>query len=169
MSLAQPACRALLAVVFAVAVVGKARSRTAFALFVGSLADHRWLPARLRGAAAVSTLAAETAVVVLMVPAGRPGALLALGLLAAFTGVTLRAGRAGDCQCFGTGAAGSGPGAFVARNVTLALAAVAVVLLPGGPVASGPGAVAVLSGAVAGLAVTRWDDLAYLLRRPATG
>ncbi|WP_354645353.1 MauE/DoxX family redox-associated membrane protein [Kitasatospora camelliae] len=165
-------CRALLAVVFVVAVAGKARSRASVAAFTASLADFRWLPARLRSPVAVGTLTAEAAAVVLLAVAARAGAAAVLALLSVFTVATLRAGRAADCGCFtsgraASGRAASGAGAFLGRNALLAVAALAVVSGPDRPVAPAPGAVAVLAGAAVGLLVTRWDDLAYLLRGPA--
>ncbi|WBP91402.1 MauE/DoxX family redox-associated membrane protein [Kitasatospora cathayae] len=161
------ACRALLAVVFAVAVAGKARSRTAFGAFSAGLADFSWIPASTRNGVALVTLLTETFTAVLLIATARFGALLALALLAVFTIATVRAGRAGSCQCFGVAdaAAGSTVGAFLARNALLAVTALAVVLLPDGPVSAVIGLASVAVGAGAGAVVTRWDDLVYLLRR----
>ncbi|MEV8100273.1 MauE/DoxX family redox-associated membrane protein [Kitasatospora sp. NPDC085879] len=168
MSYAQLGCRALLAVVFAVAVAGKARNRATVAAFAAGLADFPWIPARLRGPVAIATLAAESVTVTLLAGAARAGAALALGVLVLFTVATLAAGRAGDCHCFGSARVTSGSRrTFLGRNALLALVALAVVLLPGGPVAMAPGTVSLVAGVATGLVVTRWEDLAYLFRGPA--
>ncbi|MEU6236135.1 MauE/DoxX family redox-associated membrane protein [Kitasatospora sp. NPDC047058] len=169
MTMLQLAARALLVVVFGAALVGKARSRAALAAFAADLADFRWLPAGLRRPAAVGVIAAEVAAVVLLATVRQAGAVLTLGLLAAFTVATLQAGRAADCRCFGAarrGARGSARG-FVLRNSLLAAGALAAALAPGGGVAPALAAAALAAGAGAGAVIVRWDDIAYLFQGPA--
>jgi uncharacterized membrane protein YphA (DoxX/SURF4 family) len=161
--------RLLLALVFVVAVIGKLRSRTVFAEFVGSVRQFgvpaRWAPPTARLAVTV-----EAAVVVLLaVPRTVPaGLLLAAGLLGVLTAAivgALRRGARPACRCFGAGDAPIG-GRHVARN--LALATVALLGLLGWATSTGPPpsaptvllavGVAVLLAAV----VIRLDDLVAL-------
>lgn len=161
------ACRALLAVVFLLAVVGKAHSRTAFKTFAAGLADFSWLPASARRALAMATLLIETtASVLLAVAAPRLGALLALALLAVFTAATVQAGRTESCQCFGASNApgGGGMSTFLTRNALLATAALIVGTLPTGSLSPAKEVTALITGAGAGALITRWDDLRYLFR-----
>ncbi|MGW4891993.1 MauE/DoxX family redox-associated membrane protein [Kitasatospora sp. NPDC004240] len=170
MTMLQLAARALLVVVFGAALVSKARSRAALAAFAADLADFRWLPAGLRRPTAVGVIAAEVATVALLVAVRQAGAAVTLVLLAGFTAATLQAGRAADCRCFGVAkpAAGGSATGFVLRNCLLAAGAIAVALAPDGEVAPALAAAALALGAVAGAAIVRWDDLAYLFRGPAT-
>ncbi|GAA2354497.1 hypothetical protein Cme02nite_47560 [Catellatospora methionotrophica] len=159
------AARAVLGVVFAVALVGKlatGRGRREFVDGIGAYGvGFRW-----RGPVAYAVLVVELALVVALAAPGGDvvGLAAALGVLAVFTVATVRSGSAGDCHCFG--AAGRGTtGSFVARNVLLM--AVAAVGLGCAAVADGtPDTVgtvlAVGIGALAAVLVTRWDDLAAL-------
>ena len=98
------------ALAFALSSAGKATSRTAFERAIG---DLRLVPRRLTQPIALGVLAAEMAVVVLIIIGGlvpgtallRAGFLLALGLLVLFTAVLLSAlarRLATACACFGS-------------------------------------------------------------------
>lgn len=124
--------RFALAAVFAVAAAGKLAdlrgSRAAMAGF--------GVPVRVAAAAGTLLPLAELAVAAALIPAGsaRWGAAGALVLLASFIGAVARAlsqGRAPDCHCFGQIHATPAGWGTLARNV--ALAAVATVILVGGP------------------------------------
>ncbi|MER5768476.1 MauE/DoxX family redox-associated membrane protein [Streptomyces sp. NPDC001985] len=168
------ACRILLIGVFLTAVAGKARSRTAFAAFERSLAGLGLLPARLSRAVAVSVIAAESATVVLLVPAPTVplgfalGALLLLGFSAGIA-LALRRGRRAPCRCFGASAAPLGP-VHVVRNLLLAAAGAAgAVLVAAGPADGWPphpggAAIACASALVVVVLTVRLDDLTELLR-----
>jgi hypothetical protein len=163
-------CRALLGVVFAVAVVGKARSRAAFKAFVDSLAAFGWLPAGRRRLVAIMVVVVEAITVVLVaVPVtAAAGLALAGGTLAAFTASAWRQARIGRpvrCRCFGTDGGEFGSAQLVRNGLLLATAIVGLVaaaLAGTGPVAVPGAALAVALGALAGLLVTRWDDLAFV-------
>lgn len=95
--------RAALAVVFALALVGKLLNPPAM---VESIQAVGWVPAWLAGPAAVLVLLLEAAAVPLLLSRrGRPlGALLSLVLGGLFLGVTsfkILRGVGGDCACFG--------------------------------------------------------------------
>ena len=96
------AARVVLAAVFVAAAIGKVRDRA------GTVQSARGLgvPARVAGPVAVALPIVELlSAVLLVVPStSRLGALLALGLLGAFSvaiGIALRAGRTPSCHCFG--------------------------------------------------------------------
>lgn len=165
-------CRALLTVVFAAAVTGKIRPAD-FAGFVASLAPIRWIGAAARRPAAVATVAAEAATILLLWIPGTTvaGYLLAVGALAAFTATLvtgLRQGTSLRCRCFGYDAGPVRPH-HVARNLglgvvaVLGLATAATTMMVTDPAGW---AIAALVGAVAGLVTIRWDDLAFLLSSP---
>lgn len=177
MSYLDPACRGLLAAVFLLAVVGKVRTRAAFAAFAGSLADVSLLPARARRAAAVAVVAAETATAVLLaVPltaAAVAGFALAFGLLAGFAGAVWLSLRRGDrirCLCFGSEAGPMDRGHVLRNSVLAAVALVGLIssLTSGAGAAPAPAGVLAAAGAGAALGalLTRWDDLRYLLSSP---
>ncbi len=158
--------RALLAVVFFAAVVGKARSRQGFAEFRDTVAaiGPRWLPAGPAGGAVVAGEAA--AVVLLAVPGTRlAGYAFAAVLLALFCAGIARAvltRQSVRCQCFGSGGGLLGPRHLV-RNTLLIAVAVAGALA-GGAAPSAPAVlVALVTGAFLGLLTTRWEDVAFLL------
>lgn len=120
MDLALVAARLLLAVVFAVAGLGKLTDRAGSRQ---ALTDFG-VPPAFAGPLGRALPLAELAVAVLLVPTATAwwGALAAVGLLSAFTAAlvgTLAQGRAPDCRCFGQFAAAPIGPATVARNVVL--------------------------------------------------
>ncbi|MFB9236646.1 MauE/DoxX family redox-associated membrane protein [Plantactinospora siamensis] len=163
--------RLLLALVFLAAVVGKLRSRAAFAGFVGSVEAFGLLPRRRVRPVAGLAVAVEAAVVPLLaVPAAAPaGYAAAAALLAVLTGAilaALRRGRRPACHCFGTAGAPIGP-RHVVRNVLLFLVAAAGLaaspMAGAGPPAGAAGRLLALAAAAPLAAlVVRLDDLAAL-------
>ncbi|GAA2591172.1 hypothetical protein GCM10010399_22020 [Dactylosporangium fulvum] len=165
MLLAIALCRALLGIVFAVAVVGKLRRFTAFTT---TLTAFGWVPARFRTSLAFVVVAVECLIVGLVaVPATVPfGFLLAAVTLAAFSLAVLQSLRTGGsvrCECFGADGGEMGAPQLVRNGVLLAVATTGAALTVSGPAGSTnlPG---LATGLVAGLVITRWDDLVYLLR-----
>ncbi|MFI1379947.1 MauE/DoxX family redox-associated membrane protein [Embleya sp. NPDC020886] len=171
MESAAMACRTLLVVVFAVAVVSKLRSAASFAAFVRSVRAFVALSPRRGRAAARLVAGAEAAAVVLLLssgPAALVGFALAGCLLAAFTlamAASLRRGVRVSCRCFGASATDTGP-LQLARNGFLVVVAIigAVGTSRGLPDAPGALAVTVGIGLVAGVVVTVLDDISELLR-----
>ncbi|MBL7260293.1 MauE/DoxX family redox-associated membrane protein [Paractinoplanes lichenicola] len=169
------AARALLAVVFAVAVAGKVSSRSNWVDFVASLHTMKIIRRSWIREAAVATVLAETAIVVLaLVPvraAGTSAFVVAAGLLAVLTlavTVVVRRGTTVTCRCLGASDTPLGL-RHVARNsalVAVALLGLVGSLTPGGFQAPMVAAAA-SAGLFLGLLVTRWDDLATLVRSPA--
>lgn len=163
------ACRLALAAVFAVAAGGKLRDRAARARFVTALGDFG-LPRALVGVTLATTIAlAELAAAGSMLGLPRAGYPLALALLACFTAAiaaVVRRGATTACRCFGATDAPVGP-SHLARNAVLATIAVVGVFAhltaPGGIASGAPEIAAGALGALIGLALTRWDDLAFLL------
>ncbi|GAA3145440.1 hypothetical protein GCM10010466_40630 [Planomonospora alba] len=163
-------CRALLAVVFAVAVAGKVRGRAAFGEFVSSIAVLGVLPRRASAAAAYALTAAEAAAVLLLAwpPAVPVGFAAAVGTLAVLTGgvlAALRRGRRVPCRCFGASAAPLGR-VHVVRNLVLAALGCAGLAAWAAAGASAPHpagvALAIAAAGVGALLVVRLDDLMEL-------
>lgn len=162
------ACRISLATMFAVAAIGKLRSRDAFRAFVSSLAPFGIPPRLAKPPLAASLIAAELAAAAALATAPRPGGLLAATLLAGFAlGIAhvVRRGAAVRCRCFGAGGAAVGR-AHLARNLVLAALALAVALVaPAAPLRWSTDPDVVLASAAGiglGALLTRWDDLAFL-------
>lgn len=162
--------RLTLALVFLAAVLGKVRSRAAFAEFARSVDQFGLLP-RTRVAAVVRlAVAAEAAVVVLLaVPAAaHAGYVLAVGLLGVLSAAilaALRRGRRPACRCFGAGGAPLDARHVLRNAVLLALAVLGWAVLQ----APSPGPLrpaGVLLGLAAAVPVAalviRLDDLAAL-------
>ena len=158
-------CGAVLVVVFAAAVIGKARDPAAFAR---SLVETRLVTRRWRTWVATGVLVTETAVVVLLLVPGLAvyGFAAATALSAALTavaGITVARRVQAPCLCFGGPAQPMGP-VHVVRNAVLTGTGV-LGLLTGGPAAQFEGvAVAALTGAVGALLLIRLDDLRSVFR-----
>jgi uncharacterized membrane protein YphA (DoxX/SURF4 family) len=162
-------CRALLAVVLAAAATGKLRRRD-FEAFTVALRGFG-VPARLaRAPLAALVVVLEVTAAVLLVAAPSAGYALALGLIAAFTVALRRVVRSGQqvaCRCFGASTAPVGVAHLVRNGALLAvigLGIVAEALADGEPSALAVRLVAIACGALAGAGITRWDDLAYVVR-----
>ncbi|GHJ43351.1 hypothetical protein Cs7R123_06930 [Catellatospora sp. TT07R-123] len=166
------ACRLLLATVFAIALVGKVSSRSAWVAFELSLRDMDVVPESRRPAAARASAATEAVIIVcLLIPgrvAGAVGFLLAAGLLAVFAvaiAAVVRRKRAVACRCFGASATPLS-GRHIARNVSLIAVAIAGAVATTAT-AELPLPAAVLAGvvgALVGMLVAALDDLVALLR-----
>lgn len=164
--------RCALGVVFAIAVAGKVSGREAFRSFARSLADMRILPARLITPVAAASAVVEALVIVLVaIPlrwAGQAAFAVAVGVLVALTAaivLSLRNGNRAPCRCFGASRTPLGM-RHVVRNALLLV--VAILGLVGAYTAGGftvPATiVAAVAGAVAGVTMTAYDDLAELVR-----
>lgn len=167
-------CRALLAVVLGAAVIGKLRRR-AFESFTVSLRAFGLPAALARPSVAALLVAVEAAAAVLLVVAPAVGYALALALIAAFTAVLRRVVHSGQrvaCWCFGASTTPVGVSHLV-RNASLL--AVAGLGIAAGALADGEAAalpvrlVALACGVLAGAAIARWDDLAYVVRPAHAG
>ncbi|MFC8195727.1 MauE/DoxX family redox-associated membrane protein [Streptomyces sp. NPDC057298] len=164
-------CRALLLVVFVVAVAGKIRNRGAFAGFSSSIVALRLLSRRRSVVAAAAVVGVELATTVMLAVTRTAlvGLVVAISLLLAFvTGITvaLRGGQAVPCRCLGASTASLGP-IHIVRN--LALAAIGGAGLAAGLTATrawpghpGGTAVTLAMALVGALLVIRFDDLAFL-------
>ncbi|NUW31282.1 methylamine utilization protein MauE [Nonomuraea sp. SMC257] len=162
-------CAWLIAVVFAITAVSKARDLDGFAR---SLPDLVPVSRALRRPLAVLVAALEGLVaLVVAVPllAGVPdvaafGLALAFVLLAAFTvaiAVALRRGRRAPCRCFGASAAPLGPRHLV-RNGLLITATLLGLALPMGTPALAGVVVAGVAGLIGAILVAAFDDLVDL-------
>lgn len=168
-------CRALLGVVFLVAVISKLSSRSAFAEFKQSVAAMRLVPSPVTAAAAVATVIGEALITVLLaVPTratGLTGFSLAAVLLAVFAvGITfsVRQGNTAPCRCFGRSSTPLGR-LHVWRNIFLVLTALIgsiATTMPAGPVEAAPTLTALFAGLIAGGVVVSLDDIAYLFGPP---
>jgi hypothetical protein len=169
------ASRCVIGAVFAVSLVSKLRSRTAFREFAGWLASLPVLPPRTRRVAAVVLAAAETAVLLLValpwtVVGGLAIAAVLLMALTAGVAATMRAGTSAPCQCFGR--SGSPLSSrHVVRNLALsvlaAVGAVAVVASASSTIHPAGLAVSLGAAAVVALVVLFMDDLAALMNEGA--
>ncbi|MET7464362.1 MauE/DoxX family redox-associated membrane protein [Nonomuraea sp. NPDC005501] len=166
-------CAWLIAVVFAITAVSKARDLAGFAR---SLPDLVPVPRALTRPLAVVVAALEGLVALLVaVPlvAGVSGVVayglgLALLLLAAFTvaiAVALRRGRRAPCRCFGASAAPLGARHLV-RNGLLIIAAALGLLQPAGSPALAGVVVAGVAGLIGAILVAAFDDLVDLFAGP---
>ncbi|GAA3613563.1 methylamine utilization protein MauE [Nonomuraea rosea] len=168
------ASRLLLLTVFALALVSKVSSRRAWGEFAESLRAMAVVGDTKVPVAAAGAAAAEGGVIVLAaVPlrwAGSAAFILAAGLLGCLTVavvMVVRRGNAVACRCFGASQTPLGL-SHVVRNVVLVVIAL---LGLAGSLANGSfdpalSAIAGVFGAVLGLLITRWDDLASLLVSP---
>jgi hypothetical protein len=170
-------CRCAVGLVFVASILGKARGRKPYADFVratgrlGSGWLTSWIPA---GVLAGGVIAAEAAVVVLLVPPGSTwvGFVLAGLLAVAFAAAVAAALRRGDhapCNCFGVSARPISR-VHLVRNVVLV--AVAALGLAADGVAVDPAepagvVAAVVAGVVVAAVVVRADDLAELFQPAA--
>jgi hypothetical protein len=163
-------CQAALVGVFFFSIAGKVRNRHAYDEFVSSVIAMQVLPQPWTRLAAIATIAAEVATLVLLaIPATVPaGFLVAAGLLTVFTSAILtaiRRGRGAPCRCFGASTTPLGR-IHVVRNLVL-LAACLVGLAS---IANGSGNAPHPSGllislgaaAITLLFVLRLDDLVSL-------
>src|SRR6185369_13989938 len=163
-------CRALVAVVLGVAAVSKLRDLEGF---TEALRDFG-VPARLARPPLAAVIAALEAIsVALLVGAPGLGDALAFALLAIFTVGLARVSRSGRqvaCRCFGMRTAPVGAAQLVRNTVILAVIGIGVAarLASHAALALPTQAIAVACGALAGAAIVRWDDLAYLVRPPAS-
>lgn len=166
------AIRALLAVVFVAAFLGKAWGRASYPAFVRSLRQMNVVPEAILRPVAALTVTAEAAVVpLLLVPSrwtGTAGFALAGVLLATFTAVvarTVHGERRTPCRCFGASEEPLG-GRHVIRNAALTLAAglgLATSAAPG-ELQWAAASLAILAGMLAGALVAAFDDLVALYR-----
>jgi hypothetical protein len=167
MTAVELACRAAIAVVLAAAAVGKLASPTTRRELATTMAAMG-LPHAIAtplGAGAVAMAEAITVVALAFAP--RAGYVLAVALVAGFTlGLVsaLRRRAAVACHCFGAAAGPIGARHLVRNALLLAIAATGA-LAPTGDATW----LAAIPGAIAGVAITAWDELAFALTSPATG
>lgn len=168
MQLIEIAIRTGLAAVFTIAAASKLRSRAAFDDFVDTLPELG--SSRLATVAGAAVVTLELAAPVLLFASPRAGLVLVLALLGVFTAVmvvTLRAGGSMTCRCFGASEQPIGAG-HVVRNALMIAAAAGAAWLSGGDTPHLEAAevgVAMALGAISGVLITRWDDLAFVFGR----
>jgi hypothetical protein len=164
-------CRALLAVLLGLALIGKVSSASAWRGFTDSLTELPLLPKRRHPELAVTVAAAEgVATVLLVLPGtGLAGLALAAVVLTAFTivpAVSLRRGVQLTCRCFGFREAKMGLSHVLRNGVALCAAIVGIAASQ----AVGPtpawGPVSIGLGVLVGIIFVGWDEIAYLLRPP---
>ncbi|GAA2588845.1 methylamine utilization protein MauE [Dactylosporangium fulvum] len=161
--------RCLIGAVFAIAVVSKLRAPGAF---VTSVRQMEVLPTGWAPPVAVAVVVGEAAVVLAMVRAPLPGfagAMLLLGGFTAAVAVAMRRGKPATCRCFGTAGAPFGR-RHVMRNLALIACAGAGGALAAAGVTDVTGrmlALAMPAALLSAVAVTRLDDLMFLLFTPA--
>lgn len=164
------ALRALLSAVFVLSAASKCYrqpARSGFADAVAKLAPLVW---RIRHGVAGAVTAAEAGIAVLLIllHSSDAGFVVALGVLSVFSavvGVAVVRGRRVRCRCFGEDGTVVGLG-HLARNATLMVVALLGLVVGSQdlPAAHADGAVlAVGCGILAGLVLTRWDDLLFLV------
>ncbi len=162
------ACRGLLLVVFAVAVVGKAASGSRRRSFAASLAGFGVGP-RARDPVAAAVIAGELVTVALLAIAPASGYAAAAAVLIVMTLAIARAiasGAPAVCRCFGGSDSALGLHHVVRNALLVGVSALALVASSSGAGASLADAaswLAALAGAAAGALVTRWDDIVYAL------
>lgn len=175
MTYAADVLRVCVAVVFATAVHSKVRSRLALVEFEESLASVSSWVARHAHATAYAIIGGETACVLLLAldPVARLGFVIAGFMMAAFTVQTWRIAhdqRDVVCRCFGADGSRITARHVVRNLVTSGIVALGIFATFGSRGMTGEPAggvvLAAACGAVLGVLVTRWDDLAFLLLGP---
>lgn len=169
MTYVEVASRLLLVTVFGFALAGKVAGRRAWAGFVESVAE---MGVAGGAAVAVAVAVAEGAVAVLLLTpaswAGTAGFTLAAGLLGCFTvavALVIRRGDVVPCRCFGPSRTPIGTPQLVRDLVLVAVSLIGLAAsLLDGPFDPVLGTLAGVLGAVLGLLITRWEDLAALVR-----
>jgi len=172
MQLIEIGVRAALGAVFAIAAGSKLRSRAAFDEFIDTLPEIGPLRGERLTVVGAAVVALELAAPVLLVVHPRAGLALVLGLVGAFTTamvVSLRRGAPLTCRCFGASAQPIGAGHVVRNALLLAATALATAAAwlgeRGAPSADlAEVAIAAALGAIAGVLITRWDDLVFVYR-----
>lgn len=159
----------MLAVVFALAALGKARGRKSFEDFIQTLGNFGFPPSWAGSPLAAALILTEAASALLLLMGMAAGYALALALLGGFTlGIAwvLRRGDKVACRCFGASKTPVGAAHLVRNGLLLAITVLGAMSHGGEPLPAGLGAVAGTVGVLAGLFVTRWDDLVFLFRGP---
>ena len=162
--------RALLVTVFALAALGKLRSRRAFAEFVRSLLGFGGLTYIGWSLIATALVVTEAMTVLLLFVVPALGFLISLLLLSSFMAFSwgaIRRGRQSDCRCFGT-TGGILTASHLVRDGLLLLVATFGLMTQLFADAPLPFSTLVLTfgiGALGGLVVSRWTDLMFVLRR----
>ncbi len=166
-------CQALLALVFAIACVSKARGRASFAGFTDAVVALGRVsrPRATWMAAGIIALEGATVLLLLVPGWGSAGLWVAAVLLTGFTYAIARALRDGTavaCRCFGTsGDHATGPAQLVRNALLFAAVALAVPGVPGAGSLSWQGWFAAwLIGAVCAVVVVTGDEV-VALSRPA--
>ncbi|GGS94820.1 MauE/DoxX family redox-associated membrane protein [Streptomyces violaceus] len=164
-------CQALLALVFAIACVSKARGRASFAGFTDAVVALGRVSRPWATWVAAGIIALEGAtVLLLLVPGwGSAGLWVAAVLLTGFTYAIARALRDGTavaCRCFGaSGDPATGPAQLVRNALLFAAVALAVPEVTGAGSLSWQGWFAAwLIGAVCAVVVVTGDEVVALLR-----
>ncbi|GAB1646593.1 MauE/DoxX family redox-associated membrane protein [Krasilnikovia sp. MM14-A1259] len=170
------AVRCLITVVFLAAVVGKVATRAGFAAFVESVHALRLLPSPLVRPAALGTIAAEFAVLVLLwlprfTVAGSMLATAMLTGLAVAIVLALRRGVRAPCRCFGASVIPLGPRHVVRNTVLAGLALSGVVAGPPASTTMRPEWVVLgaAAGALAGGLIAALDGILALFQPLDTG
>ncbi len=165
--------RGLLFAVFAVSVGGKLRSRAAFAAFGSAAGELTAVGRRFVPLSAAAVIVSELAVLAGLGFSSEVGIGfgLAAGVLAVFTGVLGTAvlqRRRVRCRCFGADGAVVGVRHLVRNGLLVGIAVLGLFAGKAEPRHAGGFALAVAAGLVAGLILSRWDDLAYLMMGDGT-
>jgi hypothetical protein len=169
------------AVVYGASAISKLRSRQAFSAFRAGLSETALIPAARLRVAAATLAGAESAIAVsaaaavvtgaflrgasVLAMAALAGGVLLTGVLAAGITLVVRRGTRARCACFGSTAdLPLGTPHLVRNAILLALLAAGLAGARAGRSWPGWGAglLAVAAGAVAGLLLIRFDDLASL-------
>jgi hypothetical protein len=174
-------CSLALCLVFGTSAAGKL-GNTRFREFAAAPGPLEVLPRSLRSTAAhivvavevILTIALLAAAAVATIPIGASLAGITVVafctsaiLVLAFTGaivVTLRSGNRRPCRCFGASTVPLGQGHVIRNLILLAIALTGLIATAGraGAAGSAGALVAAVSGLVAGLLITRFDDLVEL-------
>jgi hypothetical protein len=167
MTTLEMSCRLALALVFLIAATSKTVRRGGLDGFARAIQGFG-IPKRRVVVVAAVVVAVEVSIMVLLALLPAIGYLVALFLLSGFTAVITRAlrhGRSVACRCFGASETPISRSTVV-RNAVLAVLAVAGLIcrcmMPPAPIISPPW-LAALIGLIAGLLLTRWDDLTFLI------
>jgi hypothetical protein len=163
--------RTCFALIFAVAVFGKVRSRDAFEDFRHSLGNTGLVGRRAEWPIGVAMVIVEAVLpALLLVPYTASAGLIVgsatLVLFSAAIGISLRTGHAATCHCFG-GEGGLLSARHIVRNLVLVAGGITAVVVGGADAAwhmsASRIAFSLVAGVLLGFVFTRWDEWSFAI------
>lgn len=159
--------RGMVFAVFAVSLATKLAGRTAFSEFVAAADAMTGVDRRLAILGGAVAVVSESGILLALAigDGASVGFGAAIGVLVAFSlvlGAALARGRQVRCRCFGADGSMIGARHLVRNALLVAICSVGLLSKAAAPRQTAGAALALTAGVIAGLILTRWDDLSYL-------